>query len=81
MGVANDSLSPGQALPGDYPNQPVPSKGSIESSLLTYWWGATICPPEMNDIALAETLTGEKEWPSTRVSTTRKHDGGVQQHL
>ena len=26
------------------------------SDPLTYWWGATPCPPELNDVALAETV-------------------------
>ena len=26
------------------------------SDPLTYWWGATLCPPELNDVALAETV-------------------------
>ena len=26
------------------------------SDPLTYWWGVTLCPPELNDVALAETV-------------------------
>ena len=50
-GVSEDSLIPGS----HYPNQPAASRDSTESSL-TYWWGATLCPPELNDIPLAETM-------------------------
>ena len=51
-GVANNSLSPGI----HFPNQPSLSKGPTESNSLTYWWGATLCRPEMNDVSLAETV-------------------------
>ena len=30
--------------------------GSILSDALTYWWGATLCPPELNDVSLAESV-------------------------
>ena len=33
----------------NYPNQ-----SSHLSDPLTYWWGATLCPPELNDVSLAE---------------------------
>ena len=49
-GVASDSLTSGS----HYPIQPFP--WSAEYKFLTYWWCATICPPEMNDVALEETL-------------------------
>ena len=26
------------------------------SDPLTYWWGVTLCPPELNDVALAESV-------------------------
>ena len=26
------------------------------SDPLTYWWGVTLCPPELNDVSLAENL-------------------------
>ena len=38
-----------------FPDQPPSSEGSTEK-VLTYWWGATLCPPEMKDLALAENL-------------------------
>ena len=66
VGVARDSLSPGSR----YPNQPVLSKGSTESSFLTYWWGATTCPPEMNDIAVAEMLIIEVRLAAIREMST-----------
>ena len=40
----------------NYPNQPRRDPSSDLSDLLTYWWGATLCPPELNDVALAETV-------------------------
>ena len=49
-GVARNWLSPGI----HFPKQPSLSKESIESNSLTFWWGLTLCPPEMNDVALAE---------------------------
>ena len=46
-----------QAVPGvNYPNQPRSNPGSCLSDPLTYWWGVTLCPPELNDVALAETV-------------------------
>ena len=46
-----------QLVPGvNYPNQPRRNPGSHLSDPLTYWWGATLCPPELNDVALAETV-------------------------
>ena len=39
-----------------FPNQPSHSPGSTESNSLTFWWGATLCPPEMNDISLPENV-------------------------
>ena len=46
-----------QPIPGvNYPNQPRSDPGSDLSDPLTYWWGATLCPPELNDVALAETV-------------------------
>ena len=51
-GVAHNSLSPGTHCP----NQPSLSKGSTERNSLTFWWGATLCPPELNDVALAENV-------------------------
>ena len=40
----------------NYPNQPGSDPSSDLSDPLTYWWGATLCPPELNDVALAETV-------------------------
>ena len=46
-----------QPVPGiNYPNQPRSDPSSNLSDPLTYWWGATLCPPELNDVALAETV-------------------------
>ena len=39
-----------------YPNQPRSIPDSQLSDPLTYWWGVTLCPPELNDVALAETV-------------------------
>ena len=36
----------------NYPNQ----LGSILSDPLTHWWGMTLCPPELNDVLLAESV-------------------------
>ena len=49
-GDAHNSLIPGT----HFPNQPNLSKGSTESNSLTFWWGATLSRPELNDVALAE---------------------------
>ena len=44
-------------VPGmNYPNQPRSIPDSHLSDPLTYWWGVTLCPPELNDVALAETV-------------------------
>ena len=44
-------------VPGvNYPNQPRRNPGSHLSDPLTYWWEVTLCPPELNDVALAETV-------------------------
>ena len=44
-------------VPGvNYPNQPRGNPDSHLSDPLTYWWGVTLCPPELNDVALAETV-------------------------
>ena len=40
----------------NYPNQPRSIPDSHLSDPLTYWWGVTLCPPELNDVALAETV-------------------------
>ena len=40
----------------NYPSQLRRNPGSHLSDPLTYWWGATLCPPELNDVALAETV-------------------------
>ena len=46
-----------QLVPGvNYPNQPRRNPGSHLSDPLTYWRGATLCPPELKDVALAETV-------------------------
>ena len=46
-----------QPVPGvNYPNQPRSDPSSDLSDPLTYWWGATLCPPELNDVSLAETV-------------------------
>ena len=37
-------------------NQPRRNPGSYLSDPLTYWWGVTQCPAELNDVALAETV-------------------------
>ena len=43
-----------QPVPGvNYPNQPRRDPSSNLSDPLTYWWGAILCPPELNDVALA----------------------------
>ena len=42
-------------VPGtNYPNQPERNPSSHLSDPLTYWWGVTLCPPELNDVSLAE---------------------------
>ena len=46
------NLNPGV----NYPNQPRRIPNSHLSDHLTYWWGVTLCPPELNDVALAETV-------------------------
>ena len=40
----------------NYPNQPERNPSSHLSDSLTYWWGATLCPPELNDVSLAESV-------------------------
>ena len=40
----------------NYPDQPKGIPDSHLSDPLTYWWGVTLCPPELNDVALAETV-------------------------
>ena len=40
----------------NYPNQPNSNPDSHLSDPLTYWWGVTLCPPELNDVALAEAV-------------------------
>ena len=46
-----------QPIPGsNYPNQPRRDPSTDLSDPLTHWWGATLCPPELNDVALAETV-------------------------
>ena len=40
----------------NYPNQPKSIPDSHLSDPLTYWWGVTLCPPELNDVALAEAV-------------------------
>ena len=40
----------------NYPSQPRSIPDSHLSDPLTYWWGVTLCPPELNDVALAETV-------------------------
>ena len=46
-----------QPVPGvNHPNQPRRDPSSDLSDPLTYWWGAILCPPELNDVALAETV-------------------------
>ena len=46
-----------QPVPGvNYPNQRRSDPSSDLSDPLTYWWGATLCPPELNDVSLAETV-------------------------
>ena len=39
----------------NYPNQPE-CPGSHLSDPLTYWWCVTLCPPELNDVSLAESV-------------------------
>ena len=36
----------------NYPNQPECNPLSHLSDPLTYWWGVTLCPPELNDVIL-----------------------------
>ena len=44
-------------VPGtNYPNQPERNPSSHLSDPLTYWWGVTLCPPELNDASLAESV-------------------------
>ena len=44
-------------VPGtNYPNQPERNPESHLSDPLTYWWGVTLCPPELNDVSLAENV-------------------------
>ena len=44
-------------VPGiNYPNQPRRNPGSYLSDPLTYSWAVTLCPPELNNVALAETV-------------------------
>ena len=44
-------------VPGtNYPNQPERNPSSHLSDPLTYWWGVTLCPPELNDVSLAESV-------------------------
>ena len=44
-------------VPGmNYPNQPKSIPDSHLSDPLTYWWGVTLRPPDLNDVALAETV-------------------------
>ena len=44
-------------VPGtNYPNQPERNPGSHLSDPLTYWWGVTLCPLELNDVSLAENV-------------------------
>ena len=40
----------------NYPNQPERNPSSHLSDPLTYWWGVTLCPPELNDVSLAESV-------------------------
>ena len=40
----------------NYPNQPERNPSSHLSDPLTYWWGATLCPLELNDVSLAENV-------------------------
>ena len=40
----------------NYPDQPKSVPDSHLSDPLTYWWGVTLCPPELNDVALAENV-------------------------
>ena len=40
----------------NYPNQPERNPSSHLSVPLTYWWGATLCPPELNDVSLVESV-------------------------
>ena len=40
-----------------FPKQPIRSPGSTVSDPLSYWWGVTLlCPPELNDVSLAENV-------------------------
>ena len=44
-------------VPGiNYPNQPERNPGSRLSDPLTFWWGVTLRPPELNDVSLAESV-------------------------
>ena len=46
-----------ELVPGtNYPNQPERNPSSHLSDTLTYWWGVTLCPPELNDVSLAESV-------------------------
>ena len=55
-------------VPGvNYPNQPRSDPDSHLSDPLNYWWGVTLCPPELNDVALAETAV-----PMMRLAAIRE---------
>ena len=59
-GVANNSL----CARVRFPNQPSLVKGSTECNSLTYWWGATLRPPELSlaeSVALAMRIAAMKE--------------------
>ena len=44
-------------VPGtNYPNQPERNPSAHWSDPLTYWWGVTLCPPELNGVSLAENV-------------------------
>ena len=61
LGVPEDSLVKGS----HFLDQPSSAEGST-SELLTYRWCATLCPPELNDLALAESVVYEMRMAAHR---------------
>ena len=53
-----------------FPNQPIRSPGSTASDPLTSWLGVTLCPPELNDVSLAENVVITRRAAAIRDMTT-----------
>ena len=70
-GVSEDSLTPGS----HYPNQPASSESS-----LTYWWGATLCPPHFQTgLEIPLRSAGAYTWSTTpwpKTAHTVENDTG-----